>query len=371
MGSTYDILIVGGGIAGLSAAVALGHRGMKTEIIEAGEEPLGAAIGVHGWAIDALRELGVLEACIDRATMLPIDAPIRDAAGDPIMRQAPATGDAVRPSFGIYRPTLLAILRDAAVKVGTPIRYGVTIQSIHDEGDITSVQLSDGTWRRCHLLIGADGINSRVRASQFDDAPIPAYAGQYAIRWMAPGPPIHDPGWFLSPTGKLGGYFVPEGFTYVVSVLERDSWTRMDADETYEAMSRHLDSYSAPYVVELRRRLKPDSELICRPFEWLLVPHPWSRGCTLLIGDAAHATTAHMAMGGGMAIEDGVVLGQCVSDSESISDAIGAFTARRFGRCRKVVETSLALSRLEQSRAAPSEIRAVAAPAFAALNTPY
>ena len=371
MGSTYDILIVGGGIAGLSAAIALGNRGMKTEIIEAGAEPLGAAIGVHGWAIDALGELGVLEACIDRATMLAIDAPIRDAAGEPIVQQARRTGDAARPSFGIYRPTLLGILRNAAVKAGASIRYGVTVQSIRDEGDGTSVRLSDGTLRRCHLLIGADGIYSQVRTSQFDDAPIPIYAGQYAIRWMAPGPPIDDPGWFLSPTGKLGGYFVPEGFTYVVSVLDRAGWTRMEADEIYETMSRHLDSYSAPYVVELRRRLKPDSELICRPFEWILVPQPWSRGCTLLIGDAAHATTAHMAMGGGMAIEDGVVLGQCVSDSKSIAGAIGAFTARRFGRCRKVVETSLALSRLEQSRAAPAEIRAVAAPAFAALNTPY
>jgi 2-polyprenyl-6-methoxyphenol hydroxylase-like FAD-dependent oxidoreductase len=371
VGPAYDILIVGGGIAGLSAAIALGNRGMKTEIVEAGGEPLGAAIGVHGRAIDALGELGVLEACIDRATMLAIDAPIRDEAGQPLVQQSPRTGDSVRPSFGIYRPTLLGILRNAAVKVGASIRYGVTVRSVRDEGDGASVRLSDGTLRRCHLLIGADGIYSHVRTSRFDDAPIPIYAGQYAIRWMAPGPPIDEPGWFLSPTGKLGGYFVPEGFTYVVSVLDRATWARMEADETYETMSRHLDSYSAPYVVELRRRLKPDSDLICRPFEWLLVPQPWSRGSTLLIGDAAHATTAHMAMGGGMAIEDGVVLGQCVSDSKSIAEAIGAFTARRFYRCRKVVETSLALSRLEQSRATPAEIRAVAAPAFAALNTPY
>ena len=371
MAPGYDILIVGGGIAGLSAAIALGARGMKTEIVETGGDPLGAAIGVHGWAVDALGELGVLEACIDRATILSIDAPIRDAAGKSLMQEARRTGDAVRQSFGIYRPTLLGILRDAAARVGASIRYGVTIQSIRDEGDSTSVRLSDGTSKRYQLLIGADGIYSQVRTSQFDDAPTPLYAGQYAIRWMAPGPPIDDPGWFLSPTGKLGGYFVPEGFTYVVSVLDRANWTRMGAAETYETLVRHLDSYSAPYVVELRRRLRPDSELICRPFEWLLVPQPWFRGCTLLIGDAAHATTAHMAMGGGMAIEDGVVLGQCVSDSNSISEAIGAFTARRFERCRNVVETSLALSRLEQSRADPSELRAVAAPTFSALNTPY
>ena len=371
MASAYDILIVGGGIAGLSAAIALGNRGMKAEIVEAGRDPLGAAIGVHGRALDALGELGVLEACIERATMLPIDAPIMDAAGKPIVQEPRRPSAAVRPSFGIYRPTLLAILSDAAAKAGASIRYGVTVQSIRDEADSASVRFSDGTSGRYLLVVGADGIYSTVRTSQFDDAPIPAYAGQYAIRWMASGPPIDDPGWFLSPTGKLGGYYVPEGFTYVVAVLDRASWTRMEPPETYDTFARHLDSYSAPYVVELRRRLEPDAQLICRPFEWLLVPQPWFRGCTLLIGDAAHATTAHMAMGGGMAIEDGVVLGQCIYDTKSIPEAISAFTARRFGRCRSVVETSLALSRLEQSRADPAEIRAVAAPAFAALNTPY
>jgi 2-polyprenyl-6-methoxyphenol hydroxylase-like FAD-dependent oxidoreductase len=366
-----DILIVGGGIAGLSGAISLGGRGVQTEIVEAAREPLGAAIGVHGRAVDALDELGVLEACMARATKLPIDAPIMNAAGEPIVQEARAPSNAARPSFGIYRPTLLGILREAAIKAGASLRYGVTVENAREEGDTTSVCFSDGTSGRYRLVIGADGIYSRLRTSQFDDAPTPIYAGQYAIRWMAPGPPIEDPGWFLSSTGKLGGYFVPEGFTYVVSVLDRARWTRMEASEAYEAMARHLDSYSAPYVVELRRRLKPDAELICRPFEWLLVPQPWFRGRTLLIGDAAHATTAHMAMGGGMAIEDGVVLGQCVAAGKSIPEAMGAFTARRFERCRRVVETSLALSRLEQSRAAPSEIRAVAAPAFAALSMPY
>src|SRR5580693_9727944 len=113
---------------------------MKTEIVEAGGEALGAAIGVQGRAVDALGELGVLEACIDRATMLPIDAPIMDAAGKPIVQEARRPSAVARPSFGIYRPTLLGILRDAAVKAHSSIRYGVTVQNISEEGDSTSVR---------------------------------------------------------------------------------------------------------------------------------------------------------------------------------------------------------------------------------------
>jgi hypothetical protein len=95
------------------------------------------------------------------------------------------------------------------------------------------------------------------------------------------------------------------------------------------------------------------------------------RGRALLIGDVAHATTAHMGMGGGMALEDAVVLGQCVAGAATQPEALDAFMTRRFERVRSVVETSVRLSRLEQEKAPPSENQTLLTSAFRALAEPY
>jgi 2-polyprenyl-6-methoxyphenol hydroxylase-like FAD-dependent oxidoreductase len=124
-------------------------------------------------------------------------------------------------------------------------------------------------------------------------------------------------------------------------------------------------------VVELRKRLTPDAKLIGRPFEWILLPEPWHKGRALLIGDAAHATSAHMGQGGGMALEDSAVLGQCIAAAASLPEAFDAFMARRFERVRAVVETSVGLSRLEQAHAPPSENVALLTRALSALAQPY
>jgi len=145
----------------------------------------------------------------------------------------------------------------------------------------------------------------------------------------------------------------------------------MSQEEVHALFARLLDSYTAPAMVELRSRLTPDADLICRPFDWILLRDKWHRGRTLLIGDAAHATTAHMGMGGGMALEDAVVLAQCIAAAPTLSAAFDAFMARRFERVRTVVETSVALSQLEQAKAPASENVKLLTTAFAAIAEPY
>jgi 2-polyprenyl-6-methoxyphenol hydroxylase-like FAD-dependent oxidoreductase len=188
---------------------------------------------------------------------------------------------------------------------------------------------------------------------------------------MAPGPAIADEGWYHGPVGRLGFYYLPQGMVYVPAVITMPEWKRLSQDEVFSLFTRLLDSYTAPAVVELRRRLTPDARLIGTAFQWILLPTPWYRGRTLLIGDAAHATTAHMGMGGGMALEDAAVLGQCVANAVTLSEALDAFMARRFERVRLVVETSVKLSRLEQEKAPPTENQALLTAAFMALAQPY
>jgi 2-polyprenyl-6-methoxyphenol hydroxylase-like FAD-dependent oxidoreductase len=187
---------------------------------------------------------------------------------------------------------------------------------------------------------------------------------------MVPGPAIEGEGWYLGTVGRVGFYHLPQGI-YVPAVITASEWIRMTDEEVLALFTRLLDSYTAPAVIELRQRLNADSEIICRPFEWILLPSPWYRGRTLLIGDAAHATTAHMGMGGGMALEDAVVLGQCIGAASTLSEAFAAFMARRFTRVSTVVETSVALSGLEQAKAPSSENVALLSSAFKTLAQPY
>jgi 2-polyprenyl-6-methoxyphenol hydroxylase-like FAD-dependent oxidoreductase len=85
-----------------------------------------------------------------------------------------------------------------------------------------------------------------------------------------------------------------------------------------------------------------------RPLHAILVAPPWHRGRVLLIGDAAHSTTPHLAMGAGIAIEDAVVLAELLESHDGLDDALEAFMARRYERCRLVVENSLQLGEWEK-----------------------
>ena len=376
MACISSVLIVGGSIAGMNAAIALAQAGVRVDVVELAQQPLGASLAFSGRAAMALVELGIYDEV--RATGRPADSSstatsIRNAATGEIVNPGPQ-----RPSWpgavdavGVYRPVFLEIAQREAERLGVRVRKGVTYENIEDGADGVDVTFTDGESARYDLLIGADGINSKTREIIFPDAPKPQYSGQLSIRWMAPGPQVQDEGWYASPLGRLGFYYLPQGMVYipaVINVPEFRWFTDEDIRTTFTAL---LDSMAAPAIRELRSRLTETSELIGRPFHWILLPDPWYKGRTLLIGDAAHATSAHMGMGGGMALEDAVVLGQCIADAATLSEALATFMKRRFERVKLVVETSNKLGLLEQQKAPPSENVALLTKAFAALGEPY
>ena len=368
-------VIVGGGIAGLSAAVALARLGVHCDVIEKSETQLGASLAFSGRAAMALDELGVYDEVHATGTPFGPDstaASMRNAQGELISPgpQRP-TWPGAKDGVAVYRPVFVDVMADAAETLGVQIRKGLTVERIDDGDASVTVTLSNGETRGYDLLVAADGIGSRTRSLLFPDAPKPQFSGQLSIRWMAPGPKIEDEGWYLSPVGRLGFYYLPQGYVYVPAVMDVPVWKWMSDEEVNASFRRLLDSFTAPAVVELRSRLTPESELIGRPFEWLLLSDPWHRGRCLVIGDAAHATTAHMGMGGGMAVEDAAVLGECIGGSSTLEHAMDAFMKRRFERVKMVVDTSVQLSKLEQAKAPPLENRALLTAAFAAIGQPY
>ncbi len=369
-------LIVGGGIAGLSTAISLSRAGVQCDVVElSGAYAGGASIGITGRAADALGELGVYDECFTAATPFPRDSKVAqqmDAAGNVVASPPPRPDwPGSKMGMGVYRSALLSTLATGAKRAGAGIRIGVTAKSIEEQPAGALVHLSDQTQGLYDLVIGADGINSSVRSIVFPDAPKPAYSGQFSMRWMVEGSPIVPEAWYNSPVGRFGFYNLPNDVTYVAAVFNIPEFRWMDKADVHALFTQLLDSFTAPAVVELRRRLTPDADIIARPFEWLLVPGNWHRRRTLLIGDAAHATTAHLGMGGGMAIEDAVVLGQCIATSSTLDEALALFMARRYERVRTVVETSLALSQLEQRGAPRSEAVGLMKLALATISESY
>ncbi|MFD4600710.1 FAD-dependent monooxygenase [Streptomyces sp. NPDC058464] len=349
-------LIVGGGIAGLSSAIALQQAGVQCDVAEIGDlRPVGAGIGLAGRAPDALDELGVYDQVVATG-QLGLGRPVMyDAAGG-VLSAAPPPDDipGAREPIGGYRPALAEILVKRATELGARVETGMSIESIVDTADATVVTMTDGEVRSYDFVIGADGINSRTRSLAFPDAPEVRYAGQMSIRWVFPSDPVDGEGWYISgEMGRMAFYHQPYPNAMYCPMVLNLPRTKMSQQEAYEFVKRFLDTYTAPAIVELRKHLTPESELIVRPFDWMLMGKPWHRGRTLLIGDAAHATTAHMGMGGGMALEDGVVLAQCVTTAASLEEAYETFFDRRFERVKTVVETSVTLSEREQQNLPP------------------
>ncbi len=371
-------LIVGGGLAGLASAIALQRAGVQCDVAEIGDlTPIGAGIGLAGRAPNALDEIGVYNEVA--ATGQPgLGAPGNyDAAGRVIMAPPPPGEIPHVPggkeAIGAYRPILAEILIRAAARAGANIETGLSIESIDDNDDAANVRMTNGKTRGYDFVIGADGVNSRTRSIIFPEAPEPEYAGQMSIRWVFPSDPIDGEGWyFAGEFGKMAFYHQPRPNLIYAPMVINMPRTRLSQQDAYDVVKRLTDMYTAPAIVQLRERLTPESELIARPFDWILLEKPWYRGRTLLIGDAAHATTAHMGMGGGMALEDGVVLAQCITAAPSLAEAYDSFVDRRFERVRTVVETSVALSKREQQHLRPGpEDMELMGRAMSVLSQPY
>jgi 2-polyprenyl-6-methoxyphenol hydroxylase-like FAD-dependent oxidoreductase len=342
-------LVIGGGPAGTTAAIALGRVGIESLVVEKEDRarPVGVGLALQNSPLRALHQLGLLEAVVARSyhhEAVNICAPdgtvVHRIVTEPLV---PDT-----PSFvALPRATLAEILEEAlAATSGAGIRYGTTFIALRDQGDHVEADLDDGTTERFDLVIGADGLHSAVRQRCFPDAPQPRRARQVIWRGSAPRPPeadryfLHD----LGPDGRAAVVPMADDEVYIWMLHRDDGAPRPPADERLERFRERLAPFGG-VVPAVATALRPDVDV--RSLQALLVPAPWYRGRIVLIGDAAHATTPHIAYGAGIAIEDSVVLAEELGRDQSVGAALEAFMRRRFDRCRLVVETSWQLSEWE------------------------
>lgn len=371
------VLIVGGGIAGLTAATALGRQGVACTVLELRAAPAGAAITIQNRAINALQDLGLLDELLQEGLPRTQADIFRyfDGSGNPLptppMPPEPDTG--LPSAFVIHRVPLSRVLRGGAQAAGAQVRDGVSIASLQQDAEGVDVVLTDGSADRFDLVVGADGVRSTTRKLAFGDAVIPQYTGTTMFRWVVEGvPEVGRPGFYTS-HGILNVVMrLRDGSLYLATGKEYATKpARFSPEEARSAVAENLAPFDAPLLRAMSERLTSDSEIVVSHYDWLLQPNPWYRGRVLLIGDAAHATTAFMASGGGMAIEDAAVLGEEVATGGPVQQVLDRFMRRRFERARMVVETSVQLGEMFVDGASAAEQNAVRGPALAALKAPY
>ncbi len=366
-----NILIVGGGIGGLTAAIALGARQHHTTIVE--KDPDWAVYGVgiiqQANVVRAAKQLGILDDYIDAGfgfdfveVFLPDGRKVARVPSHRLVDGYPA-------NLGVSRPALHAVLGKRAQQAGAQVRLGVTVTALQDDGRGVNATFSDGSNGRFDFVIGADGVNSRTREQIFPEVPPPQYTGQAVWRYNFPKPSdldclqVHE--------GPVGYGLVPlsESLMYMFVTTPEPGNPRFEKTGLAAQMRARL-AQASPAIAALRDTIVDDEGVVYRPLEWLFLDGPWHRGRVVLIGDAAHSTTPHLGQGAGMAFEDSIVIAEEIDRHDSPEDAFEAFRRRRFDRCKYIVESSLALCRgqlglgprVEQAVATKSMFEMVAQP---------
>lgn len=367
------ILIIGGGIAGMCAAIEFRKRGAQVDLVELDPHwrVYGAGITLSGPTLRAFTEIGVIDAIMERGWCAD-GADICTAAGQTIGElPTPRTGRPDVPGGGgILRPMLARILRHHTLASGTAVRCGTTFESLEPDGDQVIVSFTDGRKERYDLVVGADGLLSKVRESVFPGAPKPKYTGQGSWRAVVPRPPeIARATIFMGLNIKAGVNPVSKDEMYLFVTEPRDTAEFIDEAKWPDTLRDLLAPFGGAVGV-IRDGLNAQSRIVYRPFFALLVPPAWHRGRVVMIGDAVHATTPHLASGAGIGVEDAIVLAQELERSNDVEQALTAFTARRYERCRTVVENSLRLGEMEVAGASKEEHGQLMRTTMAALLAP-
>jgi 2-polyprenyl-6-methoxyphenol hydroxylase-like FAD-dependent oxidoreductase len=272
----------------------------------------------------------------------------------------------------IHRVPLARILRRAADEAGASVRVGITVQALTQDDDSVTATLTDGSTRSYDLVVGADGVRSTTRELVLGDEVVPRYSGTTMFRWVVPDVPDVGPLGFYQGERLVVMARLRDGSIYLATGRHyQQKPGRIPPEQARGIVREHLEQFSAPLVAELRKHLTDESQIVVNDYDWLMTPDPWYRGRVLLIGDAAHATTATLASGGGMAIEDAVVLGQEVVTGGTHDEVLDRFMKRRFERARLVVETSVELDRMLQRGDPIPAQNALRAKAIGVLTSPY
>jgi len=341
------ILVIGGGIGGLTSAIALRRDGHSVDVIERDPDWSVYGVGIiqQGNVVRAMAQLGLIDDYLKAGfgydhveVFLPSGQSVAQIPMPPLVPGYPA-------NVGIGRRELHHVLGSRAQKAGATIWLGVTAAVLNDDGDGVDVTFTDGRQARYDLVIGADGLYSETRKTVLPDAPSPEFTGQSVWRHNFPRPA--EVSGLCAYEGPRGLGLVPlsndQMYLFLTTPEPGNPW--YDRETLADAMRAKLADVPAPAIRALAEQIVDGDQVVYKPLEWLFLTGPWHSGRVVLLGDAVHATTPHLGQGAGMAIEDAIVLAEELARTDDAEAAFIAYRERRFERCRYIVESSLAICR--------------------------
>ena len=361
MGDIRRVLVVGGGVGGLTAATAFARRGVEVVLVErrpAFDVP-GVGLGQPANALRIYDALGLLPQIL--ASGYSYDRmSIFDPERGLIAEHKFLLGDEKVPAFcALSRLRLHEILLTAAQRAGVDVRTGLTVGAIRDEADCATVGFSDGATGTFDLVAGFDGIRSSTREYLFGTAFAPRPSGYGAWRVQVPRPDVVRGMEFLQGVGsKTGAMPLSDNLMYLFHIRPEAPNAVFRREDQPALFKERLAQYGS-YVAAIAASLDADSDIVYSPIEPILVPWPWFRGRVVIGGDAAHTSPPHLTQGAAMAAEDGYVLArEVLADDAPIETRLMRYSQMRWARAAFVYSFSYQWMLEEQSVRTPEDLEA-------------
>lgn len=357
MSAVTRVAVIGGGISGLTTALALRRAGTAATVYERAPVLDGAQAGnglvVWHNAVRALESIGMRDRLHQIGQVLE-RYEFRSWKGGrladwSIAQGAERTG---APTYTVSRPALHRLLSDA---VGDDLVLGARFVGYDTDSTGVTARFEGGREERADLLVGADGLRSTVRRQLMPCEPPPRYARVTAWQGVVaagsvPGDGVPS-GTFVNTFGR-GRWFVyyclPGGLVYWDGVISDRISRRIDAfgESGKSILAREFENWPEP-IPSLVGATPPGDIAAVDIFDRDPVDR-WSADRVTLVGDAAHPMTFNLGQGANQAVEGGVVLGGCLAEASELATALAAYEHHRIERARQIVRRSRANGRFSR-----------------------